>query len=88
MDIRTQPLHQRRISEAHIAVAQRINPGRGIVPGGAAGLVRNAQQLEAVARGRVDEVGALDVDGLHGAGELGGAGEREESDLGRRRESQ
>lgn len=77
--MRTQLLHQRSIPETHIAVAQRVNPTGGIVSCSPTRLIGNTQQLEAVARGGVEEVRALDVDGLDRAGELGA--EREDLDL-------
>lgn len=81
MSKRTQSLHQRSVSEADIAVAQRVDAVGRVVPRGSAGLVRDADELEALASLGIDEVGALDFDGGDSAGEMGAGAECEELDL-------
>jgi hypothetical protein len=69
-DIRTQPLHQGGISKTHIAIAQRVDAAAWFEPGRPAWLVGDADELEAVARLRVDKIGALDLNALDGSSKL------------------
>lgn len=56
----TNSLEQSSISQANLAVAERVLSSLGLVTGLAAGLVRSSDDLEALAGNRVDEIGPFD----------------------------
>ena len=61
-------LHERGVTAARLGLAEGVVAVGG-VPRGAAGLVVHADNLEAVAGVRVDEVPALDLEGRDGGGQ-------------------
>lgn len=61
-------LHEGGVAAAGLGLAEGV-VAVGRVAGGAAGLVVHANDLEAVARVRVDEVPALDLEGRDGGGQ-------------------
>lgn len=79
--INPKSLHQRRIAQTHRAITQRINTTRRIIPGRAPGLIRDAQQLEAVSRRSIDKVGSLDGELRHRDGDSCAECENRRGDL-------
>jgi hypothetical protein len=67
----TQLLHQCRVAQTDISIAQRINTASWIVPGRTTWLVCNSNDLEAITSHRIDKVGTFDRDGLHSECETG-----------------
>lgn len=73
-----QHLHEGGVTEAVILEGQSILSRVGVVASAATRLVGDANDLEAVASGVVDEVVALDADGRDGGGQRGGAEEAQD----------
>lgn len=61
----TQLLHQRRVAQTHVAVAQRIRIAVWTVARSAARLIGDADDLEAISGDAIDKVGIFDFNGLH-----------------------
>jgi hypothetical protein len=68
-ELPTELLHQRSISQAHLAIAQGIGSGGGIITRASTGLVCDTDNLESLARLGIDKVRALDDERLNSGGE-------------------
>lgn len=69
--IDTEPLHESRISQADLAVGERILSRLWLVSRRSAWLIGNTDDLEALAGLLNNEIRALDGEGLDGRGDLG-----------------